>query len=92
MSLIQWQWGQGLGANLAPVFEPKLSCNRAGNQVTISWTQPIWVSGYVLKSASSLTSPVWTPVPGVVDRGGGTYSVPVTIGAANQFFAVRQAP
>ncbi len=84
--------GQGLGANLAPVFEPKLSCNRAGNQVTISWTQPIWVSGYVLKSTPILTSPVWTTVPGVVDMGGGAYSVPVTIGAANQFFAVRQAP
>lgn len=84
--------GQGFGANLAPVFEPKLSCNRAGNQVTISWTQPIWVSGYVLKSTSSLASPAWTTVPGVVDRGGGAYSVPVTIGAANQFFAVCQAP
>jgi hypothetical protein len=84
--------GQGLGANLVPVLEPKLAITKAGNQVTISWTQPIWVSGYVLKSTPSLTSPVWTPVPGVVDRGGGAYSVPVTIGVTSQFFAVRQAP
>ena len=83
--------GQGLGANLAPVLEPTLAAKKVGNQVTISWTQPIWVSGYVLASTPSLTSPVWTPVSGVVDMGGGSYSVPVTIAAGNQYFAVRQA-
>jgi hypothetical protein len=84
--------GQGLGANLAPVLEPKLAVAQAGSQVTISWSQPIWVSGYILKSTSSLSSPVWTAVPSVVDKGGGAYSVPVTIGAGNQYFAVRQSP
>jgi hypothetical protein len=83
--------GQGLGANLAPVLEPKLAITQAGNQVTISWTQPIWVTNYTLKSTLSLSSPVWTAVPGVVDQGCGAYSVPVTIGAG-QYFAVRQLP
>jgi hypothetical protein len=84
--------GQGQGANLAPVLEPKLAVTQAGNQVTISWTQPIWVKGYVLKSTPSLSSPVWTAVPSVVDKGGGAYSVPVTTGAGSQYFAVRQSP
>ena len=84
--------GQGQGANLAPVLEPKLAVTQAGNQVTISWTQPIWVKGYVLKSTPSLSSPLWTAVPSVADKGGGAYSVPVTTGAGSQYFAVRQAP
>ena len=79
--------GQGLGANLAPVLEPTLSFSRAGNQVTISWTQPLWMKGYALKSTSSLTSPSWTPVGGVTNFGV-AYSANVTIGGANQFFAV----
>jgi hypothetical protein len=90
--LAQSSPGQGLGANLAPVLEPKLAITQAGSQVTISWTQPIWVSGYTLKSTPSLSSPAWAAVPGVVDQGGGSYSVPVTTGAGSQYFAVRQAP
>ncbi len=75
--------GQGLGANLAPVLAPKLGISQIGNQLTISWTQPIWMKGS-LKSTPSLSSPVWTTVPGVSNN-----SVAVTIGAGNQFFAIR---
>jgi len=75
--------GQGLGADLAPVLEPKLAVSRAGSKVNISWSMPIWVTGYVLKSSPSLTSPVWTPVSGVTDN-----AVSVDIGTANQFFAI----
>ena len=75
--------GQGLGANLAPVLEPKLTISRAGNQVNISWTPPpIWMKGS-LKSTPSLTGPVWTPVVGVSNN-----SVVVPIGSANRFFAI----
>jgi len=81
--------GQGLGADLAPVLEPKLNLSLTGDKVTIFWTQPLWMKGYTLQSTPSLSSPVWTPVPGVVPGLVG-YSVTVTIGSANQFFALRK--
>ena len=84
--LAQGSPGQGLGADLAPVLEPKLSFSQAGNQLTISWTQPLWVKG-VLKSTSSLSSPSWNPVAGVSSFGV-AYTATVTIGAGNQFFAL----
>jgi hypothetical protein len=83
--------GQGLGANLAPVLEPRLNASQAGNQVTISWSQPLWLTGYALKSTPSLSSPVWTPVPGVTNFSV-NYSATVTVGAGNQFFAVLKQP
>jgi len=75
--------GHGLGASLAPVLSPVLSFNRNGNQVTISWTQPIWSDG-VLKSTPSLTNPVWTSVPGVSCSN----NVTLTVGVGNQYFAI----
>ena len=81
--------GQGLGANLAPVLEPRLIVTRAGSQVTISWSQPIWMTGYTLKSTPSLTSPVWTPVVGITNFSV-NYSATVPIGTGNRFFAVHK--
>jgi len=75
--------GQGLGANLAPVLEPRLNAAQVGNTISITWTQPIWMTGYALKSTPSLSSPVWTTVSGVTNN-----TVAVTIGDGNQFFAV----
>ena len=75
--------GQGLGADFSGVFGGKLSISKAGNQVTISWSLPIWIKGCVLKSTASLTNPNWTAVAGVSNN-----SVTVTVGAGNQFFAL----
>jgi hypothetical protein len=77
--------GQGLGANLAPILEPKLAFAEAGGQLAISWTEPIWMTGYVLKSSPSLSSPVWTAVPGVVNN-----SVTVASGSGTKYFAVMK--
>ena len=86
--LAQGSPGQGLGADLAPVLEPKLGFSQAGNQITISWTQPLWMTGYALMSASSLSLPhSWNPVAGVSSFGV-AYTVAVTVGAGNQFFAL----
>jgi hypothetical protein len=86
--LAQGSPGQGLGANLAPVLEPKLSFSQAGNQLTISWTQPLWMKGYALKSTSDLNLPhSWNAVAGVSSFGV-AYTATVTIGAGNQFFAL----
>jgi len=75
--------GQGLGADLAPVLEPKLALQQTGNQLNISWTQPIWVKAS-LNSTPSLNSPiVWTPVAGVTNN-----SATVTIGGGNQYYAI----
>ena len=79
--------GQGLGADVAPVLEPKLGFSQAGNQITITWTQPLWMNGYALQSTPSLNSPVWTSVPGVTNFSV-NYSATVNIGAGNQFFAI----
>jgi len=38
-----------------------------------------------IKSTPSLTSPTWTPVPGVANN-----SVVVTVGAGNQFFRLEK--
>lgn len=75
--------GQGLGADLAPVFEPKLLISLAGNKVTISWSQPLWMKGYALKSTTSLSNPHWTTVAGVANN-----IVSLTVGSEPQFFAV----
>ena len=87
--LAQGSPGQGLGADLAPVLEPKLRCSQAGNQITISWTQPLWMNGYALQSTPSLNSPVWTSVPGVTNFSV-NYSATVNIGTGNQLFAIRK--
>lgn len=81
--------GQGLGADLAPVLAPRLNLSRAGNQVTISWSQSLWMTSYVLKSASSLNAPTWVTVPGVTGNGV-DHAVTVPIGSASQFFAVAK--
>ncbi|MBI3852826.1 MAG: hypothetical protein HY298_21435 [Verrucomicrobia bacterium] len=83
--------GQGLGANVAPVLEPKLGTSVAGNQLTISWTQPIWMTGYALKITPSLSSPSWTTVPGVTNFSV-NYSATVTVGDGNQYFAILKLP
>jgi hypothetical protein len=79
--------GEGLGANLAPILEPRLTVNRDGNQVTISWSQPVWMTGYTLKATPSLTSPVWTPVAGITNFSV-NYSATVAIGTGSRFFGV----
>jgi len=79
--------GQGLGANLAPVFEPRIACSPSATQLTISWKLPIWVKG-TLKATSSLASPAWTSVPGTTTPNGVDYVVSIPIGAGNQFYAV----
>jgi len=81
--------GQGLGANLAPVLEPRLNVSLAGSQATISWSQPLWMRGYALMSTPNLSSPVWTTVPGVTNFSV-NLSVTVNIAAGNQFFAIRK--
>ena len=83
--------GQGLGANLAPVLEPTLGTSLAGDQLTISWSQPLWMTGYALKSTPSLSSPAWTVVPGVTNFAV-NYSATVTVGAGNQYFAIHKLP
>ena len=75
--------GQGLGADLAPVLEPRLKLTRSGNSITISWAQPLWMKGYELKSTPSLSALAWTTVPGVVDN-----EVTLNIAPGTQFFAV----
>jgi hypothetical protein len=77
--------GQGLGAKVAPVLKSKLRISRAGNALTVSWTQPLWVKGYELKSTADLSNPTWTTVPGVVDN-----KVTLNIAAGNQFYAVMK--
>jgi hypothetical protein len=82
--------GQGLGANLAPVLEPALAVSLNANKVTISWQMPIWVTGYTLGSAPTLSSPTWAPVAGVTNAYGTVYSATVPISAGNQYFALIQ--
>ena len=77
---------------MTPLLEPKLSVSQTGSTVAVSWTQPIWVTGYSLQSTPSLATPVWTPVSGVLDAGGGSYTVPVSAGSGNQYFAIRSTP
>ena len=84
--LAQGSPGQGLGADLAPVLASKLSFSQAGNQLTISWTQPLWVKG-VLKSTSTLSNPNWQPAGGETVFGV-AHTATVTIGAGNQYFAL----
>jgi hypothetical protein len=64
-----------------------LNVSLAGSQATISWSQPLWMTGYALKSTPSLSSPVWTTVTGVTNFSV-NYSTTVTVGSGNQFFAV----
>jgi hypothetical protein len=80
--------GQGLGANLAPVLEPALAVSLNANKVTISWQMPVWVTGYTLGVAPTLSSPSWAPVAGVTNAYGTAYSATVSIGAGDQYFAL----
>jgi hypothetical protein len=74
--------GQGLGADVGPVLQPRLALSQSGNQLNISWTQPIWMKG-VLSSSPSLSPAVWTPVAGVSNN-----TASVSIGGGNQYFAI----
>jgi len=79
--------GQGLGAELARVLEPKLNISKAADKVTITWSQSIWMKSLVLKSTGTLTNPAWNPVAAATTDGV-NYSASVTIGTTPQFFAV----
>jgi hypothetical protein len=74
--------GQGLGADLGPVLQPNLLLSQNGNQLSISWTQPIWMKG-ALSSSPTINPPVWTPVAGVTNN-----SVTVTMGSGDLYFAI----
>src|SRR6185295_6751181 len=41
--------GQGLGANVSPALGPRLNTSLAGNTLIISWSLPIWMTGYELQ-------------------------------------------
>jgi hypothetical protein len=67
-----------------PVEQPPELCfGKIGNQLTLIW--PLSATGYTLKSAPSLSSPIWTAVPGVLNK-----SVVVTIGPGNEFFRLEK--
>jgi hypothetical protein len=74
--------GQGLGADVGSVLQPKLVLNQNGNQLNISWNQPIWMKG-VLSRSPSIDAPVWTPVAGVTNN-----TATVNIGGGIQYFAI----
>ena len=73
----------GIPVALAVGAPPATTISRNGDQLTISW--PESVTGYVLESTPSLTSPAWTTVANVANN-----SVTVTIGATNTFFRLKQ--
>lgn len=70
---------ENLGAVLVP---PTLTTSVAGDQMTISW--PSSYNQYILETSSSLSSPVWTAVPGMT-----TTSTTVTISGSEQYFRLR---
>jgi hypothetical protein len=67
-----------------PVETPVALCfGKIGDSLTLIW--PLSATGYTLKSTPSLSSPVWTVVPGVANN-----SVVVTVGTGNAFFRLEK--
>ena len=62
---------------------PVLSITKSGNNISLSW--PTLVTGFTLESAVAVTSPTWSPVPGVVNN-----SVTLPIASGNQFYRLKQ--
>ncbi|HKS38174.1 MAG TPA: hypothetical protein VJW76_13335 [Verrucomicrobiae bacterium] len=62
---------------------PTLTVARSASTVTLSW--PAAVTGFTLEETSTLTSPSWGPVSGVVNN-----SVNVTASSGNKFYRLRQ--
>ena len=72
-------WSLGVQAPAPPAAQPVLSVTRAGNALTISWT-----NGGKLQSATSLSSPItWADETG-------SSPVTVTPSGATKFYRVRQ--
>ncbi len=76
-------------SNGIPVYipveqSPKLCFGKIGNEMTLIW--PLSSTGFTLKSSPSLSSPVWTAVPGVVNN---SVVVPVAT-AGNKFFRLEK--
>ena len=65
-----------------PRIIPALGIQKSGSNATLSWSTA--TGGWALESSPSLSSPSWTPVPGVANN-----SVTVSIGTGNQFFRLR---
>ena len=59
-----------------------LAVKRDGNKVTVSWAPS--VTGYILESTGSLSDPIVSPVPNVVNN-----SVVIPVEAGNKYFRLR---
>jgi hypothetical protein len=68
---------------VAPPARPTLSISLGAGGLAITW--PAAVSGFILESTPSLSSPSWQPVDGVVNN-----SVTVPTGDPSRFFRLRQ--
>ena len=65
-----------------PRIIPALGIQKFGSNATLSWSTA--AGGWALESSTSLSSPSWTPVPGVANN-----SVTESVGTGNLFFRLR---
>jgi hypothetical protein len=73
----------GIPVHIPVEVPPALTFGKIGSGLTLIW--PLSATGYTLKSSPSLSSPVWTPVSGVVNN-----SVVVPVGPGNAFFRLEK--
>jgi hypothetical protein len=73
------------GIPIPSTSNPKLTVNRTGATVTISWNPAVAGSDFHLESTPSLSAPTWSPEPNVVN-----YSLTITNGVGNKFFRLKK--
>jgi hypothetical protein len=78
-------WPPLIYAFTLQLTSPLLNCSVSGSNLTFSWDPN--VTGYVLESATQLSPPNWTPVPGVTNN-----SVTLSDAAGSQFFCLVAPP
>jgi hypothetical protein len=73
------------GIPIPPTGNPKLTVNRTGATVKISWNPAVAGSDFHLESTPSLSAPTWSAEPNVVN-----YSLTITNGVGNKFYRLKK--
>jgi hypothetical protein len=87
-SLANSSGGDGSDIGAFELGLPKLSIQRSGGNLEISW--PSYYGGFGVQSILDLTSQSWSNVLGAPIVSGGQYSLPVSIDSSNKFFRLKQ--